>query len=48
MATRLERKHQRTFETVLPERNGPLERSSKQIECCGKKTERETQRNVTI
>jgi hypothetical protein len=47
-ATRLEREHQRAVKTVLPERNGPLERSSKQIECSRKKTERTTKRNVTI
>jgi hypothetical protein len=38
----------RTFTTVLPEGNGPVERSSESIKRCCKTTQRTTKRNVTI
>ena len=48
LAARLQRKHQRTAPTVLPERNGSVKRPPKQIECCGQTVKRTTQKNARL
>ena len=48
LAARLKRKHQRTAQTILPERNGSLKRRPKQTGCRGKTAKRTTEKNVRL
>ena len=48
LAARLQRKHQRTAPTVLPEGNGSVKRPPKQIECCGQTAKRAPEKNARL